>query len=230
MKTSPKLFQRFPGNHWLPPTVLALLLMAVSCQSAQSPKTELSLQVQGVGSTGTYKVSGRTNLPDRSKITIQAVRTLQVVKNQSNLTNTEPTFAVLAQSQTTVKDGQWNVELKLRQILPDGQSLEPWQLNDAQLGLKPEPKVQFSAVTEPGDRNFEIDPSGRNRLSVRFASNGRSFLQVEEAIALEPPAFKGENSAAASRSAKPMPTKPANAANNLQPENRGALPNEAIMR
>jgi hypothetical protein len=230
MKPSPKLFQRFPGNHWLPPTVLSLLLLAVSCQPTQSQKTELSLQIQGSGQTGTYKVSGRTNLPDRSRITVQAIRTLQVVKTQSKLTNTEPTFAVLARSQSTVKDGQWTVELKLRQMLPDGQLLEPWQLNEVQLGLQPDPKVQFSAVTEPSNRNFEIDSAGRNRLSVRFTSDGKSFLQVEDAIALDPPAFKGGKSTDASRFAKPVPIQPADAADNLQPENRGALPSGAVMR
>ncbi len=209
---------------------MSLPFLVASCQPSKSSKAELTLQIQGSAQTGIYKVSGRTSLPERSRITVQAVRSLQVVKNQSKLTNTEPTFAVLARSQTTVKDGQWQAELKLRQIQPDGQLIEPWQLNDAQLGLKPESKVQFSAVTEPSDRTYEAVASSRDRFSVRFTADGKSFLQVEESIALEPPTFKARKSTDASAITKSVPTKPANASDNLQPDKRGALPNPAMMR
>jgi hypothetical protein len=224
MKTPKNNFQKFLRIYWFPASSLSLLLLVGSgCQATRVSNPELTMQIQPTGQPGVYTVSGRTNLPDRSKITVQAVRSLK--SPTEKLVDQNDGYAVLAKSQISVKSGQWQASLNLRPVRPDGQAVELWQPQDTRLGLQADGKVKFVAVTEPLTQ--EIEQSANAGL-IRLTPDGKRFLQVEQTIAIEPPSAKPANPPAA-RVAQPVPTKPA-IPNKAKPPTDATLPVEAVVR
>jgi hypothetical protein len=130
-------------------------------QIMPQPKIELTMQVQS-SEPGTFILSGRTNLPDQTNLTLQAVRSL---KPTARILNQQPIDSVLAHSQVSIQNGYWQAQIRLHQISPDGRSLEPWQI-------------------EPKNRTIDLQPGA---AQVSFASDGKSFLKVEESLTLAPP-------------------------------------------
>ncbi|MBE9014462.1 hypothetical protein IQ250_30175 [Pseudanabaenaceae cyanobacterium LEGE 13415] len=147
------------------------------------PKIEITMEVRST-KPGEYALSGFSNLPNQTNLTVQAVRSLQV-NSTSSVLNNQPIRSVLAQRQIQIKDGQWQTEMNLHQALPDGRSIEAWQSNVVQANMLPSDQVQFIATTEPQNRAIELQPNAA--VKTQFASDGRVFLKVEHSIALEPP-------------------------------------------
>lgn len=183
---------------------LMLVAVCTGCPQAQSSKTELTMQVEPAGQPGTYSITGSTNLPDRTQITIQAVRDLRV-GNSSSLTNQEPIYSILAREQVEVANGKWQTTLNLLQPTPGGQPLEAWQVNNPQAGLNLEPdtRVAFLAVTNPVNRSLDIEQqsgnSGRGAedVIVRFTADGKSYLQSKQILSIDPPKSQAAASAKA---------------------------------
>ncbi len=177
-------------------TSLMLGGICAGCLPSRSPKTELTMQVSPSSQPGVYSVGGQTNLPDQTRITIQAVRSLQIVKDSSRLTNQEPTYAILARQPIAVMDGKWQTTLSLLTLAPSGKLLENWQTHNLQLGLnlEPDPRVTFQAVTDPADRSLKVEQPAENvpreSLIVRFTTDGKSYLQSEQALAIAPPVLQ----------------------------------------
>jgi hypothetical protein len=172
-------------------------LLLVSCSQVQPLNPEFTIQVQPTGATGTYTVSGQTNLPKSSPITItvQAIRKLRPLGN-TRLTNREPLYAVVAKERVETQDGQWQTTLKLQQPNGTGTPLESWQVNQNQVPLEVEPEAQISfvATTAPLDRSIrfidltEPGAQGTNN-SVLQTTNGNNYLKTEKAINLAPPSL-----------------------------------------
>ena len=187
-----------PAQSRLTLVLLSLVLggICAGCLPSRSPKTELTMQVSPSSQPGVYSVVGKTNLPDQTRITIQAVRSLRPVRGSSRLTNQAPTYAILARQPIAVIDGKWQTTLTLLNMTPSGKSLENWQTHNLQLGLnlEPEQQVTFQAVTDPADRSLKVEqPSenmARESLIVRFTPDGKSYLQSEQALAIAPPSLQ----------------------------------------
>ncbi len=181
---------------------LTLLGTGVGCLPSQSSKTELTMQVRSSGQPGVYTIVGTTNLPNQTRMTIQAVRSLRPVST-SRLTNQEQTYAILARQPIEVIDGKWETTLSLLKPGINGQSLENWQTHNAQLGLnlQPDDQVAFQAVTDPINRSLNVEQQSGNTtpgesLIVRFTADGKSYLQSEQALSIAPPAQTSKTSSA----------------------------------
>lgn len=177
-------------------TLVSLMLLGAcaGCLPSRSSKTELTMQVAPSGKPGVYTVAGKTNLPNQTRMTIQAVRSLRPVSSPSQPTNQEPTYAILARQPIEVMNGGWQTTLSLLGSAPSGRSLENWQTNSAQLGLnlKPDDQVAFQAVTDPVNRSLNVEQQSGNTtpgesLIVRFTADGKSYLQSEQALSIAPP-------------------------------------------
>jgi hypothetical protein len=186
MKVTAIFFQQFRSSL----TVLLLLPVITGCelkdqidQLIPKPKTELTMQVRSL-SPGTYLISGKTNLPDQTNLTVQAVRSLQVDRVTSRVLNQQPIDSVLAHTQVSVKTGVWETELRLHHRSPAGQVVEAWQAERSQVDLIPSSQVKFVVMTEPKNRAIELQPGA---AQISFASNGKSFVRLEESVAISPP-------------------------------------------
>ena len=161
------------------------------------------MQVSPSGQPGVYTVVGKTNLPNQTRMTIQAVRNLRPMSRASRLTNQEQTYAILARQPIEVMNGQWETTLSLLKSAPNGRSLESWQTHSAQLGLNLEPdnQVAFQAVTDPVNRSLNVEQQSGNAvqgesLIVRFTADGKSYLQSEQAVSILPPVQAAKSTSA----------------------------------
>lgn len=165
-----------------------ICLICVGCVQARAPKIELTMQVEPAQQQGAYTVTGRTNLPDRTQITVQAIRNL---RTGDRLTNQEPTYSILSRTQVEVKEGKWQTTLNLVESAANGQPQEVWQTDRAKTGLnfEPDTKVTFLAVTDPVTRSLNVaeQNQGTESLVVRFTADGRSYLQADQRLTISPP-------------------------------------------
>jgi hypothetical protein len=190
------LYRQSDRASWRAALVVGVGSLLVSCSQVKPLNPEFTMQVQPTGSTGTYTVSGQTNLPKSPPITItvQAIRKLRPLANASRLANREPLYAVVAQERVETQDGQWQTTLKLQQPNGTGTLLESWQLNQNQVPLEVEPEAQvsFVAATALLDRSIrfidltEPGAKGTNNLVLQ-TTNGNNYLKTEKVINLAPP-------------------------------------------
>ncbi|BAU12089.1 hypothetical protein LEP3755_26180 [Leptolyngbya sp. NIES-3755] len=189
MKNTGKFF----GGRFLLGTIMLSSITGCELQDQirllmPQPKIEITMEVRST-KPGHYTLSGYTNLPDQTHLTVQAVRSLQV-NAASGVLNNQPIRSVLSQRQVQVKHGQWQTEMNLHQALPNGRSIEAWQSNAVQATMVPSDQVQFVATTEPQNRAIELQPNAT--VKTQFASDGRVFLRVEHSIALAPPTVRSK--------------------------------------
>jgi hypothetical protein len=167
--------------------LVPLALVCVGCVQVRSSKTELTMQVEPAQQQGAYTVTGKTNLPDRTQITVQAIRNLRM---GDRVIHQNPTYSILSRTQVEVKEGKWETTLNLLQA-PNGQPLEVWQASRPQTGLtlEPDTKVTFLAVTDPVTRSLNVaeQNQGAESLVVRFTADGRSYLQADQVLTISPP-------------------------------------------
>lgn len=152
------------------------------------------MQVDPTGEAGIYQVTGHTNLPDQTQLTLQAIRNLQPPKLGSQA-KSEQTYSILARTQVKVEKGKWRALLNLLQFSEQGK-LEAWQFTDRSLNLKslPENQVRFLATTDPTENSIELQQqstlTGTQSTRLQFAADGKSYLQAEQALTIEPPTVR----------------------------------------
>ena len=189
----------FQASFW---RVLVLLpiLFCVSCTSlplGQLADADLNLQVAATEKPGVYALAGETNLPDRTQLTVMAVRYL-AVENPVAGSKPDPTYSILAHQTAQIQHSKWQAELNLWQVAPDGQYQETWQLEQPQLGLSLQPAtdVVFLATLTPADKLSHLEPQlalRGMRLSdrtVQTTAEGQRYAQVDQAIAVALPTGK----------------------------------------
>jgi hypothetical protein len=193
-------------------TTLVLMVTSTGC-SQKTPPTQLEIKnVQSVDSQGNYKVTGSTNLPDSSKIAIAAVRYLRSTPTQqSSVSNseTDTNRSILVRQFAKVKGGQWETDLNIWQVSPDGRYQEAWQANQSQVQLTPENDVSFIATFDPQSQlatsdtseeieNQSIDNKSQKQplvknlegKSLRFTNEGEKYIQASQAISVSIPTGK----------------------------------------
>lgn len=147
---------------------------------------------------GVYAIAGNTNLPERSQVTVAAIRYLYPAQQASKNFNPHPTYAVLAYQPTEVKDGKWQTHLNLWETASDGRFQETWQLDQAQLGLalKPADTVVFLAMLAPINGSDQLQQlenqlaKRRIQLSRRLihgTADGQQYVQVSQALSIALP-------------------------------------------
>ena len=192
---------------------LLLLVLCSSCFSPNTPEISLKLSVQSANHPGTYNVSGTTNLPDHSQITVSAIRYLFPTDGQRLGPDPNTTYSILDRQIAEVVKGNWQATLNLEQIAPDGRMQEAWQLNQSQteLSLNPSPEVSFLATFASFDQRslssnkddkqtvaylaqFQSPWQGKTQelrgSLVRFTSEGQPYVQVSQTLAIPLPVEK----------------------------------------
>lgn len=169
---------------------------------------DLNVDVATTDSPGVYAVSGQANLPDNTPITVAAVRYLQSSDRASAQLDDEPTYSILAYQSANVQGGEWNAELNLWQVAPNGRFQEAWQLEQAKLGVsfQPDSQVIFLATLTPAEDLSALEQELARR-GIRFSggtivstSEGFRYAQAQEIMAVAlpngattPPAEKPED-------------------------------------
>lgn len=154
------------------------------------------MQVEPTGKRGIYQVTGRTNLPEQTQFTIQAIRGLQASQSSSQ-TKSAQTYSILARTQAKVEKGKWQATLNLLQSGDQGE-LETWQQSNESLNLQfqPENQVRFLATTNPTEDSIELQQRSDSptqdaqTTSVQFTADGKSYLQTEQFLTIDPPVAK----------------------------------------
>jgi hypothetical protein len=171
---------------------LLLLSTMTACVQVRPLKPELSLEVQAAGGSGSYNVSGNTNLPGNTPIVVQAIRQLK----PSRTTNGQPTYAIVAQESVIAQEGKWQTSLKLLQPSEDGTPLESWQQtlpNPTAPQFEASSQLMFVATTAPikGDLRLEGDVEGSSATLrsevLQVSSDGQRFLKAKRDINVPPP-------------------------------------------
>jgi len=206
------MFQRLSGHSILSSLLPSLLncLLVILCLGAiagctPSPLSDrffpgepvdVSLTIDTVEATesaGAYRLTGRTNLPEDTELTLAAVRSLTPEKVASF--NREPSYALLDRQTTLVRQGAWEVTLNLWQVAPSGQYQEAWQLDSATLspGVKPSETVLFQASLEPTRQTEALSEAlQRSQIQlqgelVRFTPDGEFYVYASQSLAIALP-------------------------------------------
>jgi hypothetical protein len=155
----------------------------------RSPVELTIRQIEPSGQPGVYLVAGSASLPDRTKLTITAVRYLhQGARSSSEQQPLNSDYSILDRQTTSLTQENWKTNLSLWQVAPDGKFQEAWQLSQQNIGIQPEPAdtVTFLAtldpLNQPSDLKAQIeseDDSNQARL-VRFTTDGEMYLQVSK--------------------------------------------------
>lgn len=226
-----KRFEKFLHNY-VAVTLFSLLIFCTGCTqipflASSQHTTNLSMQVEATGETGLYKISGQTNLPERTRITVQAIRALQIPGRDSQATS-DRSYSILARTQVTVENGKWQASLNLLQPSTNGK-LEIWQQSNQALDLKlqPDNQVRFLAVTDP-ENSIEIQ-SKTQGTTVQFTSDGKSYLQTEQFLSIDPPTTKVASQKSNSTIVN-VAVQPINKETNVKSQSDAAMPVKGWMR
>lgn len=178
--------------------LVLLLILNVGCAKRRSPEVDLKMRVQQSGSPGVYLVTGSTNLPEQSLITVMALRSIRSDSPSTVSANPNATNSILARQIVKVEHENWQTTLNLWQVAPDGRFREAWQLNQSEegLSLNPAANVTFLALLDPAVQPLPIekklqqqDKNLRGRL-VRFTDDGQWYVQASEVLPVALPTGK----------------------------------------
>jgi hypothetical protein len=166
--------------------------------SKQRVNVAWDIRVTSSDRPGQYAIAGRADLPNRTPLTIIAVRYLHANDANSVALNADPTYSILAYSPAEVVDGQWQTRLNLWQVAPDGRYQEAWQLEQRRLNLtlKPDADVVFLALLSPIyalpklERSLEKEGLRLPEQTLRTTLDGERFAQVNQSLEIALPVGK----------------------------------------
>lgn len=192
-------------------SIVLLLILNTGCSQLQSTVRQLpallpnlssdanfQLRVTPSGRSGVYTVAGSTNLPDKSRITVAAVRYLRSNKPLSPTYTPTLTYSILDYQDVKVNEGKWQTTLNLWKTAPDGQFKEAWQLDQSKLGLTfaAEPDVTFLATVDPitslSKLESLLEKQGIKLVSsvVRNTTEGEQYVQAIQVLPIGLPTGK----------------------------------------
>lgn len=135
---------------------------------------------------GVYAATGSTNLPDKTRIAVAAIRYLRPAQPTSPSVSPNLTYSILAYQDVEVNQGKWQTTLNLWKVAPNGQFKEGWQIEQSKLGLTftPEREVVFLATVNPTESLSELEAQlGKQGIKlvnsvVRNTSEGERYVQA----------------------------------------------------
>lgn len=177
--------------------ILLLLALCVSCSPAKPPDIALQLNAKAANLPGSYNVSGTTNLPNQSPITVAAIRYLRPANQEFFGTDSNSIYSILDRQIVRVDQGKWQATLNLWQVAPDGRLQEPWQLglSKTKLSLNPSTEVSFVATFDPTGQFLkpeqqEVKSQDLQGSLVRFSSEGLPYVQASQTLQVNLPTGK----------------------------------------
>ncbi|MUH01094.1 hypothetical protein F7734_56070 [Scytonema sp. UIC 10036] len=182
----------FGTKDYLAAISLALVTVSYGCVQKAQESVQLEVtSVQPMGINGMYNIEGSSNLPDSSLVSVAAVRYLVSTegKQQKSLEEANINRSILAREIVQVKQGQWQADLNLWQVAPDGRYQEAWQANQSQMNLRPDRSVRFIATFEP---TAQLKKSNKQLESkqLRFTNEGEAYLQAHQTLQVPLPTGK----------------------------------------
>jgi len=203
---------------WL--LISALLMLgcsgcaSLSGQLSQSltPALEFRMNaVQPADRSGLYSVSGQTTLPDKTQITVSAIRYFKTAA----ASNKSPSYTLLDRQFAKVSQGTWQTKLNLWQTadgkLQEGKPQEAWQSSLQNSSVQPLPEVVFLATVDPTRQPDSLqkqldhlDASQQISL-VRFTPDGEQYVQVSQTLAIPAPVAKGVTAKTSDRTPQTVP-------------------------
>ncbi len=190
--TSNIIFQRKTLNR-VAALVIGMLPMLSSCEtihfSRQNTDIDWNMRVTLSDRPGQYAIVGRADLPDRTPLTVIALRYLHPGQANQEV-NPHPTYSILAYNPTEVMKGQWQTNLNLWQVGPDGRYQEAWQLEQRHLdlALNPDAEVIFLTTLAPVSALPKVEQTLGNQgrqlpqRSLYTTGEGERFAQVNQSI------------------------------------------------
>ncbi|MBW4661628.1 MAG: hypothetical protein KME15_23410 [Drouetiella hepatica Uher 2000/2452] len=186
-------FQQPSIRRWLLISTLLLLgcsgcaSLSGSLSQSLTPALEFRMNpVQSGDRPGLYTVSGQTTLPNKTQVTVSAVRYLPKVA-----TDQSPSYTLLDRQFAQVSQGAWKTDLDLWQTA-NGKR-EVWQSSLQGFGVQSNPEVVFLATVDPLQQSTNLQnqldrlDDSRQLDLVRFTSDGEQYLQVSQALEISPP-------------------------------------------
>lgn len=176
--------------------VLAVLVLATACDRppgnllsrGQNNAVDLVIeQITETGQPGQFILTGTTNLPDNTPLTVSAVRLVNSA-NVSDLTPEGAQHAILDRKSALVKDGRWQSQLQLWEVGPEGTYQENWQtiVGSAMAPASSSPSVDFLATLEPVDlaksnlmTRSDLLESANSPL-LNFTPDGEPYLKASQ--------------------------------------------------
>lgn len=192
-------------------SILLLLIVITGCSEAPLTLQRLPFLIPGLSSKadfqisvtpsklpGSYTVTGNTNLPEQTRITVAAIRYLKFDEQPSKNLDSNQTYSILAYEDLKVSKGKWQATLNLWKIAPDGKFQETWQLEQPKLklSLKPEKEVTFLVTVAPTaslpELEGKLERQGIKLVSrlVRNTSDGQRYVQVSQNLTIPLPTGK----------------------------------------
>jgi hypothetical protein len=226
---------------------VVLSIVVVGCSPPKSaPKSPLSIQVDPSNNAGEYTITGSANLPENTQITVMAIRSLDVADPQ--FAKSYSYTSILDRRFAEVRQGQWQTQLNLWQVDPDGHFQETWQLDRDQWTFDPTPaaEVTFVALIEPDNQiptlrqTFQAQGPPSTQNVVWLPTERTWYVQATQRLPVtlptgktKPPQLKaedinwgwGERAATKppkSTNAKPRPTQP------LEPDKTPLTPSQLM--
>lgn len=183
----------------LPLALLSTSLAVAGCQSSQTSLTQLSLEVKPSRQVGGYKLSGNTNLPDGTELTIQGLRQLTAIE-PGMPDDSADSFSILDRKAVRVNEGRWETSLQIWQPGPDGDPAESWQVHlpNGNQSYDPSNEVLFTVTTPPRkdaqalDKQWNASKTNPEGQQVGFTATGLWYLQAAKQLNLAPPIISDE--------------------------------------
>ena len=167
------------------PLIAVISTIAFSYGCTQESPEEIQIQnmeIQPIKSNLKYKLTGNTNLPDSTIVTVSAVRCFVSANNIRS---------ILDRKNVEVKAGKWQAELNLSQVTPDG-IREAWQLDKSNSKLTPSEQVAFIATFNPVSQWQKLDEENLEKPEVkvkepqgklvRVTNEGQKFVQASKTL------------------------------------------------
>ncbi|MCU0523973.1 MAG: hypothetical protein MUF72_04015 [Elainella sp. Prado103] len=191
-------------------SLLACLLNSSGCASLRqlNPATtssaiDLSISRVVPTSSGRYLVTGRTTLPDQTRLTVMAIRSFQSTNPEAE----QSSYVILDRQIVEVNETTWTANLGLwKPAAPTGQPQEAWQQTPDYGKMKPEQSVTFVVTamataemvtakmmpdlsSQPSESHSPIrtlDSTSQNPL-LRYTPEGDPYLQASTQLSIAPP-------------------------------------------
>lgn len=174
---------------------IALSFALFGCQPVETQVNQLSLTVEPSDRPGTYRLSGTTDLPDGTELTVQGLRYLEPLGQLLSDIQDKDHYAILDRDRVQVEAGQWSVALQLWQPNGEGEPLESWQLAlpQSDRSFEAAPDVQFTVSTPPSGDERRLDAQWQSSKAnpaigeIRFTPDGDWYLQAQAIRPIAPP-------------------------------------------
>lgn len=192
----------FCRSSYLVASITSCILLSTGCTTVELPaalihskplkEIALDWQVEQAKEPGAYQIAGKTNLPDRTQLTVAALRYLYPVAAAARRQNDSPTYTLLDYQSVTVEQGTWQTQLNLWQVAPDKTFKENWQIDQQGLAMRfnPGDQVVFLVTLTPIDQlanlkqSLTLEEKTIESGKIRTTSDGELYAQSQQTLAI----------------------------------------------